>query len=312
MKRNRFGRLGWQVTEVGFGAWAIGGVRYGQVDERDALAALSTYMEEGGNFIDTARGYNRSESILGRFLQAERARDEVYLCSKIGRTDAEGIRRDAEESLRQLQVEVIDLMYIHNPPDDRHEMQRVLDVYSELKEQGKIRAIGASIKGPNVTRATQDLCIQYIETGRIDAIQIIVSILRQANRDIFHPAQEAGVALVGRTCLESGFLTAKYAPGHTFPENDHRNRWDDAKRDSIFRIARELQDSYAKPPYESLADVALRFCLDQEGLATIIPGAKNAEQVRANVAVASLPPLPEIVHRELRARFEGRDDMANT
>jgi aryl-alcohol dehydrogenase-like predicted oxidoreductase len=206
---------------------------------------------------------------------------------------------------------MVDLMYLHGPPEDTGEMNRVIDVFCELREEGKLRGIGASIKGPNVTDQTQQLCRQYIDSGRIDAIQLIFSIVRQANREVFEPAHEAGVALVGRTCLESGFLTAKYEPGHEFAEGDHRNRWPKETRDELFRIAKDLEQEYVEPPYGSLAQVALRFCLDQEGLATIIPGAKDARQARANTEVADLPPLPDEVHRELRDRFEGRDDLGN-
>lgn len=315
MKKNAFGSTGWQVTEVGFGAWGIGSKHYGDVQEAEAFDALSAYIKAGGNFIDTARGYNTSESIIGRFLKGEGLRDDVILCSKIWPTDEASIRADADESLRQFQVDCVDLMYLHNPPAEPDEMNRVLDVFCDLQEQGKIRAIGASIRGGNVTSETQDLCRQYMETGRIQGIQLIFSILRQGNRAVFDYAADRGVGLVGRTCLENGFLSGKYEPGHRFeegfPDGDHRSRWNGHKLDAILEIADDLKARYAKAPYETLAQVALRFCLDQDGLPVIIPGAKNARQARANVAAADLPSLSADVHSELRERFAGREDIVN-
>jgi aryl-alcohol dehydrogenase-like predicted oxidoreductase len=308
MKTNTFGRLGWQVTEMGYGAWSLGG-SYGEIPESDKFAALDTYMEEGGNFIDTARGYGASEGIIGRWMQDTGVRDDIVLCSKIWPNDTDKIREHMEESLRQLQVDVIDLMYIHNPPDDEGEMNRVLDLYADFKEQGKIKAIGASIKGRNVTDHTQKLIRQYIDTGQVDAIQLIFTILRQSNRAVFDYADENGVALVGRTCLESGFLTNKYEPGVEF--TDHRKVWNGEQADRIVRVVSELADELVRPPYENMAQVALRFCQDQDGLDTIIPGAKNGEQARQNARVTELPPLPEEVHRELRKHFRSGEDIVN-
>jgi aryl-alcohol dehydrogenase-like predicted oxidoreductase len=308
MEKNTFGRLGWQVTEMGYGAWSLGG-SYGEVTESDKFAALETYLGSGGNFIDTARGYGESENVIGRFLKAHDTRNDVVLCSKIWPTDTDKVREHMEESLRELQVDLIDLMYVHNPPDDPGEMNRVLDVFSEFKEQGKIKAIGASVKGRNVTGDTQALCRQYIDTGRVDALQIIFTILRQSNRAVFDYARERGVALVGRTCLESGFLTNKYEPGHTF--TDHRKVWNGAQADEIIRLVADLADELVHPPYEAMAQVALRFCLDQDGLATIIPGAKNGRQAGGNARVTELPPLPDEVHAALRERFAHGEQIVN-
>jgi aryl-alcohol dehydrogenase-like predicted oxidoreductase len=205
--------------------------------------------------------------------------------------DPGGIRSDLETSLRLLQTDWIDLYYIHMPPDDLDGMNRDLDVFEQLRDEGKIRFIGASVKGPDVTQATVDLCRQYIDTGRVDAIQLIYSIFRQRTRDIFGLAQKRGVGLVGRTCLESGFLTGKYPPGHTFAGKDHRSRWGGERLRRILTCAQELREAAVAPPYETLAQVAIRFAMLPAAIATTIVGARTVDQTRANLAALGLPRL---------------------
>jgi aryl-alcohol dehydrogenase-like predicted oxidoreductase len=315
-KIRTLGRTGFTVTEVGFGAWAIGGGSYGDVAERDAEAALEAYLAGGGNFVDTARNYRESERIIGSTLRRLDVRDGVVLTTKTGRTStieqASGIPADLEETLRLLQTDYVDVYYIHAPPEDPDVMRHVIDLFLELKRKGRIRAVGASIKGPDVTQATVDLCRQYVDTGDIDVIQLIYSIFRQRNAASIAYAHEHGVGIVARTVLENGFLTGKYRPGMTFDGADHRRRWSGRKLERLLREARSLSGLAGRTTHDTLAQVAIAFALALDGVSTTIPGAKSAKQATENLGVATLPPLPHSIVTELRTRYAGFGDIANT
>jgi aryl-alcohol dehydrogenase-like predicted oxidoreductase len=315
MKSSPLGRSGLSIGQLGFGTWSFCSLHYGEVAESDAHAALDAFVAGGGNFIDTAAAYGQSEEVIGRWLQASGKRDQVVIASKCPKNDPATIRAKTEESLRKLQIDCLDLQFLHNPPDAVDEMNESLDVLEQLKAEGKIRAIGGSIKGGNVTDYTVELARQYINTGRIDAIMLIFSIFRQKLAAIFDEAKQAQVCLVGRTSLESGFLGGKYAPGHrfpgSFPQGDQRTRWPGDQLDAILAEAQELKQVLVKPPYQTLGQVALRFALDQDGLGNVVVGAKNAEQMQANLAVCELPPLPEAVHQMLAEHYAQREDLVN-
>jgi len=310
-KTVRLGKTAIEVSKIGFGAWAIGSKAYGCVSEADGLACLAAYVEHGGNFIDTATNYG-SEPLIGRFMKREGLEEKLVIGSKTPKLTAEGIHDDLERNLRDFQRDYVDLFYLHFPPDNPDEMNRVLDVFERLKNEGKIRAIGASIKGPDVTQATVDLCRQYIHTGRVDALQVIYSIFRQKNRDMFAEAKASDVSIVARGVLESGFLTAKYLPGHCFP-NDHRVRWGNGEHlAKILAEALRLRDEFVHPPYKTLPQLAMRFALDEDGVSSIIVGARNARQVKANMRIDELPPIDDESRERLHRRFEGRDNEFNT
>jgi aryl-alcohol dehydrogenase-like predicted oxidoreductase len=303
------------VSEMGFGAWAIGGTgkgfHYGDVPEADALACLGAYIEAGGNHIDTARYYNESERIIGSFLAGTGAREHVFLATKTFETTHDGIRRELDESLCLLRTDCVDLYYLHMPPEEPAEMHAALDVLEQLRDEGIIRVIGASIKGPDVTDSTVALCRQYIGTGRVDAIQVIYSIFRQKIGEVFAEAAENGVALVGRTCLESGFLTAKYKPGHQFPEGDHRSRWGRDRLDGALASAQELSETVVHPPYESLSQVAIRFAMAPDAICSTLVGAKSPKQVRPNLRALELPPLAHELLKGLARDYGHRTEEFN-
>jgi aryl-alcohol dehydrogenase-like predicted oxidoreductase len=191
-------------------------------------------------------------------------------------------------------------------------MNRVLDVYDQLRIEGKIKAAGASIKGPNVTQATSDLCLQYIRSGRVDAIQVIYSIFRQRNQSVFDEARSAGVGIVARTVLENGFLTGKYAPGHEFSGQDHRKRFAADQLLGILREVQELDRIVVKPPYEDIGRAAIRFVLDEPNVSTAIIGVKTVQQARENMMAASLPELPADLRLSLIERYRDRCEEFNT
>jgi aryl-alcohol dehydrogenase-like predicted oxidoreductase len=220
------------------------------------------------------------------------------------------IRSELEESLRLLDTDQVELYYLHMPPENPDVMNRALDEMETLKREGKIRTIGASIKGPAVTATTVDLCRQYIDSGRVDAIQVVYSILRQRIGEIFDYAYERGVGIVARNSIESGFLSGKYRPGKII-DADHRKRWTGDTQTRIFERVAELETYALHPPYRSMAQVAVRFSLEPNAVSSVIIGAKDAGQVQENMAVGSLPPLHEDLLERLQAEFGGKTEEYN-
>jgi len=305
-RKRILGRTGFEVSELGFGAWPIGGVQYGPVPEGEAIRVILAYLRAGGNFIDTARAYGQSEAILGKVLRQEKLRDQVVLATKTQKGGSlesiPAIRAELEESLRLLRTEYIDLYYLHMPPDGVAAMNQALDVLETLKSEGKIRALGASIKGPAVTVKTVELCQQYIRSGRIDALQVVYSILRQKNAEIFGYAYEKGVGLVIRTSIESGFLSGRYRPGEVISDG-HRKRWAAETQSLIFEKVIEIEKYAIQSPYTSMAEVAVRFALEPQEVSSVIVGARTMEQMKKNMAITSLPPLGASIMGKLKKDF---------
>jgi aryl-alcohol dehydrogenase-like predicted oxidoreductase len=308
------GRTGFEISELGFGAWPIGGTSYGPLDEKEAHRTVDAYIDAGGNHIDTARVYGESEARIGVALKGKGLRDTLFIASKTQRSaSAETIpeiRTDLEQSLRLLHTDYVDLYYLHWPPDDPDVMNRVLDEYETLKLEGKIRWIGASIKGPSVSEDTVRICKQYIDTGRVDAVQIVYSILRQRNSEIFEYAQEKGVGLVARTVLESGFLTGKYQPGSEFSAG-HRSKYTNDTLKEILNQVGKLESNAIRSPYVSLPQVAIRFALEPSSVSSAIVGARTAEQMKQNMAVASLPALEDELVEWLKNEFKDATENYN-
>ena len=311
IKRQSLGRTGLEVSEVGLGTWPFAvpgaGLNYGGIPESQALAVLDAYVEGGGNFIDTARAYNEVEPIIGKYLRQTGNRDRLIISSKTlsggNARSLPGIATDLEATLRALMTDHVDVYFLHQPPEDPDVIEPALEKMLALKQAGKIRAIGASIKGPNVTAATQALCNTYIATGRIDVLQVVYNILRQQNRRAIERAKENGVGVVVRTVLESGLLTGAYAPGHVFVGTDHRARYDREKLDYALRTVEEVGAFAVRPPYTELPQVAIGFSLRAPGVSCIILGAQSPDEVRMNLSTLALPPLAPEVIDELCARY---------
>ena len=311
LKKIKLERTNFEVSEICFGGWGIGSFHYGDVSEKDGIGCIEAYLNYGGNFIDTARLYNNSENIIGDVLQKNGNRERVFVATKSPEVTPNKLREHLEESLRTLKSEYVDLLYMHDPPDDAEEMSNLLDIFEQFKKEGKIRAIGASIKGCDVTQRTTDLCRQYIRSNRVDVIQLIYSIFRQKTSEVFREAKENGVAILGRTVLENGFLTGKYSPGDIFRGNDHRQRWEANRLKNILAFAQELKSFAIEPPFQTLAEVSLRFALDTPGLTCVITGAKNRHQIIENLKVASLPSLPEELNYRFVSLFKDKSESFN-
>lgn len=319
IRKRPLGGTGMELSEIGLGTWALGGTgehegaqNYGPFPEKDAIDIFAAYVERGGNHIDSAHNYHDCERRLGLYLKEAGNREDLILSSKVWQHDEETIRRKLDETRRFLDTDYIDLYYMHNPPDSVDDMNRQLDIYCKLRDEGKIRGIGATIKGHNVTDETVRLMQQYIDSGRMDVIMCIYSAIRQKTAEAFAAAAAAGVGIVLRTTLESGFLTGAFKPGHRFTaDQDHRKRWPLDKLDAVLELVQELTDDVVKPPYSTLPEVATRFALDTPDVTCVLQGVMKVEELDRNLGVLGLPPLPAETMELIRTKYSGKEDLVS-
>jgi len=303
MKYREFGRTGWQVSTVSFGAWAIG-ADWGQVQKEDAIASLHTALDEGINLFDTADVYGdgRSEKLLAQ-LKRERS-EEFHIITKAGRRlnphNADGYNREnltsfVERSLVNLETETLDLVQLHCPPIEVYYRPEVFGVLDDLIQAGKIRYYGVSVE--KVEEA-----LKAIEYPNVQSVQIIFNIFRQRPSELFFSeAQRRKVGILARVPLSSGMLTGKFGKQSKFTSDDHRqyNRHGEAFdvgetfSGVDYDLSLEAVEKLRKlvPGDVSMAQFALRWILMFEAVSCTIPGAKNSEQAADNARAADLPPL---------------------
>jgi aryl-alcohol dehydrogenase-like predicted oxidoreductase len=318
MNTRIFGKTGRVVGEVGLGTWQIGG-NWGEVSDETALDVLRAAYELGTTFFDTADVYGagRSESLIGRFLRETKDRDRLFVATKLGRRGDPGwpanftrevVRRHTEDSLRRLGVDAVDLSQLHCVPPDVLKRGELFGWLDELKREGKIKAYGASVE-------SMDEALWCCRQGGCASLQIIFSIFRQKPVHLlFDLARASGVALIVRLPLASGLLGGKMTKATTFPADDHRNFNRDGQAFNVgetfaglpFAKGVELADSLREqvPTGWTMAELALRWCLDFEAVSVIIPGAKNPDQARANIRAGLLAPLTRTQHVQLAGFYE--------
>jgi aryl-alcohol dehydrogenase-like predicted oxidoreductase len=305
MKYRELGRTGWKVSEVSFGAWAIGGA-WGKVDDDESLAALRRAIELGVNFIDTADVYGdgRSERLVSQVCRENK--DRIYVATKAGRRldphTAAGYNRKnliafVERSLKNLMIETIDLLQLHCPPVEVYYMPEVFGVLDELVEKGKIRYYGVSVE--KVEEA-----LKAIEYPNVQSVQIIFNMFRHRPAEIFfEQAKKRKVGVLARVPLASGMLTGKLTSSSTFESDDHRqfNRHGEAfDRGETFsgvdygiglEAIKQLKEIC--PAGMSMVQFALRWILMFDAVTCTIPGAKRPSQAEENFAASDMPPLSE-------------------
>jgi aryl-alcohol dehydrogenase-like predicted oxidoreductase len=303
MKYRELGRTGWKVSEISFGTWAIGGA-WGDVDDRESIAALHRSLDLGVNFFDTADVYGdgRSERLLAK-LRKERS-EEFYIATKAGRRldphVASGYNRRnltsfVERSLVNLETEALDLLQLHCPPTEVYYMPEVFGVLDDLVKAGKIRYYGVSVE--KVEEA-----LKAIEYPQVQSVQIIFNIFRQRPAELFFKqAQIRRVGILARVPLASGLLTGKFNPESKFATDDHRtyNRhgesFDRGETFSGLDFAAGLKAVQALrilvPPDQTLAQMALRWILMFPEVTCAIPGAKRSQQAQENILSSNLPPI---------------------
>jgi aryl-alcohol dehydrogenase-like predicted oxidoreductase len=318
MNTRIFGRTGRGVGEIGLGTWQIGG-NWGDVSDETGLAVLRTAYELGTTFFDTADVYGggRSETLIGRFLRETKARDRLFIATKLGRRGDPGwpanftrevVRRHTEDSLRRLGLEALDLTQLHCVPPEVLKRGELFGWLEELKQEGKLKAYGASVE-------SMDEALWCCAQPGCASLQIIFNLFRQKPiHTLFDVARANGVALIVRLPLASGLLGGRMAATTSFPADDHRHFNRDGQAFNVgetfaglpFAKGVELADALKPrvPAGQTMAEWALRWCLDFEAVSVVIPGAKNPEQARANIRAGTLPPLGATQHVQLAAFYE--------
>jgi aryl-alcohol dehydrogenase-like predicted oxidoreductase len=295
MKYRKFGSTGLEVSEVGFGAWAIGGNAYGNsygpTRDEESLRAIQTALELSCTFFDTADcyGHGHSEELLGTALKGRRS--QVVIATKVGSDfyhdparlnfTEEYIFSAVERSLRRLATDYIDLYQLHNPPFSLIESARLFDAMEKLKGQGKIRFYGISIHDPQEG-------LLAMKNGRPAAIQVVYNYLRRdAAEELFPRALAEGVAIVAREPLANGFLTGKYTKDSVFPVGDIRHQWSAKFQAHLISQVQDFAKTAAQSPFTP-AQTALRFVLAQPAVSVVIPGCKTADQAEENLRTSEL------------------------
>ncbi|MDY6945817.1 MAG: aldo/keto reductase [Pseudomonadota bacterium] len=317
MHTRPFGRTGWNVSEIGFGAWAIGGA-WGDVDEAQAKDALRAALETGINFIDTADVYGdgRSERIIREVLKDWQGPRPI-VATKAGRRlsphVADGYTRAnleafIDRSLQNLGVDTLDLVQLHCPPPQVYYRPEVFETMDALVATGKIRHYGVSVE--KVEEA-----LKAIEYPGVVSVQIIYNMFRQRPAELFFRETKArDVGVIARVPLASGLLTGKLTRSSKFAADDHRhfNRHGEAF---------DVGETFAGVPYDvaleavealrpllpagtSMAAFALRWILMADSVSVVIPGAKSREQAQANAAASALASLPPATMQAIRSIYE--------
>ena len=303
MKYRPLGRTGWKVSEVSFGAWAIGG-SWGKVSEADALAALNQAIDAGVNFVDTADVYGggRSERLIAQLTKSRK--EEIIVATKAGRRlpkqTVEGYSREnlnawIEDSLRNLETDTIDLLQLHCPPTELYALPEVFGILDDLVQAGKLRYYGVSVEKVEEALAA-------IKHPNVQSVQIIFNCFRQRPVEEFFPlARKQQVGILARVPLASGLLTGKLRRDSTFASDDHRNfnrhgeQFDVGETfsgvDYETGLAAVDQLRTLLPEGVTMSRFALRWILMFDAVTCAIPGGKRPEQVEDNCAASDLPPL---------------------
>jgi aryl-alcohol dehydrogenase-like predicted oxidoreductase len=299
MKYRKFGSSGFQVSEIGFGAWAIGGNAhgnsYGPTEDEESLSAIKTALDLGCTFFDTADcyGHGHSEELLGKALKGARERviiatkggsDFYHIPPRLNFTESHLIFA-VEQSLKRLGTDYIDLYQLHNPPFSVIELGRLFEPLEKLKTQGKIRAYGISIHDPAEG-------LLALKNGRPAAVQVVYNYLRRdAAEELFPRAIAEGVAIVAREPLSNGFLTGKYSKESVFPVGDIRHQWPLKYQTQMINRVDEFAKRVGSGPL-TRAQAALKFVLSQPAVSVVIPGCKTVTQTEENFRTADLIALP--------------------
>jgi aryl-alcohol dehydrogenase-like predicted oxidoreductase len=317
MNYRQLGRTPWKVSDISFGAWAIGGA-WGHVSDTEAMGALNKAIDSGVNFIDTADVYGdgRSERLIAQLKKSRN--EQIVVATKAGRRlpkqTVEGYSRQnltawVEDSLRNLQAEAIDLLQLHCPPTALYERPEVFGILDDMVKAGKLRYYGVSVE--KVSEA-----IKATEYPGVQSVQIIFNIFRQRPADeFFAVAKQKKVGILARVPLASGLLTGKLRRDSSFPADDHRNfnrhgesfdvgeTFSGVDYEAGLAVVEQLRKLL--PAGVTLSQFALRWILMFDAVTCAIPGGKRAEQVTENGHASDLPPMSRETMEAVRRIYEG-------
>ncbi|MFG2352284.1 aldo/keto reductase [Streptomyces sp. NPDC048521] len=318
MDERVIGRSGQWASVVGLGTWQLG-ADWGDVDDKEALSILEAAAESGVTFFDTADVYGdgRSEETIASFLRG-RPDLHVLVATKMGRRVEQipenyvldNFRAWNDRSRRNLGVDRIDLVQLHCPPTPVYSSNEVFDALDTLVEEERVAAYGVSVE-------TCAEALTAIARPNVASVQIILNPFRMKPlREVLPAAREAGVGIIARVPLASGLLSGKYTKDTVFAANDHRtfNRHGEAFDQGEtfsgvdYETGVEAAAEFAALTPEGCtpAQLALRWIIEQDGVTTVIPGARTTEQARANAAAAKMPPLPEETFAAIQELYDRR------
>jgi len=306
MNYRTLGRTEFSVSEIGFGAWAIGGNQfgnsYGTTKDNESLQSLQKAIDLGCNIIDTADvyGHGHSEELLGEALTG--IRQKVYIATKVGgdfyhgptrpNFDADYIHFALEQSLKRLKTDYIDLYQLHNPPLHLIQEGSIFEILFKLKSEGLIRAVGLSIFEPSEG-------VEAIRNDCVECIQVVYNIFnRQAAKELIPLAREYNIGLIAREPLHNGILTGKFDGDEIFEEGDIRSRWSQKYFEHLVNFTSNLKN-VINTEDRTLAQTALQFVLSQSSISTVIPGMKTGDQVEENLRTVNQKPLTEEEQKQI-------------
>ena len=318
MRYRRFGRTGWNVSEIGYGMWGMAG--WTGSDDQESLGSLERAVDLGCNFFDTAWAYGNghSEELVGRILRAKETiasaggpDKKLYVATKVPPRNRRWPARPefslddsyppeylfeyVEKSLKNIGVDTLDLIQLHTWEDTWLEDRRILPALEELRSSGKVRAVGLSLNRWEPANG-----IRAVRSGLIDAVQVIYNIFDQNPEDELFPAcRENDVAIIARVPFDEGSLTGTLTLNSTWPKSDWR---------STYFVPENLKASVERadalrpllPDGMTLPEMALRFILNNPDVHTTIPGMRKRKHVDGNLAASDKGPLPAQLHRQLR------------
>jgi aryl-alcohol dehydrogenase-like predicted oxidoreductase len=300
MKYRALGRTGLVVSEIGFGAWGIGGrtvsqTSYGDTDDRTSLAALAQARDCGITFFDTSAAYGdgHSEELIGAALHG--ARHEVILATKAGYESwdrppdfsAAAIKTSIERSLCRLRTDYLDLLMLHNPPLEVLRAPDIQGLLLGLVAGGKVRAWGASTKGPGDALEALQACEVPVIQANFNMMDI-----RAVTSGLLTQLSLRRVGFIARTPLCFGFLSGTLTRNTRFPPGDHRLGWSEAQLANWIDGAEDLIGAVSASPGRTAVQAALRFCLAFQEVSSTIPGILTAAEASQNAAASDLGPLP--------------------
>ncbi len=310
MKFRRFGRTDWQVGEIGYGMWGMAGWTGSQ--DAESLASLQRAIDLGCNFFDTAWAYGdgHSEELLGKALRANQGK-KLYVATKVPPKNRcwpskrefslevsyppEYVSEYVEKSLHNIGVETLDLLQYHTWEDNWLDDQRTARTIEKLRSSGKVRAVGISMNRWEPWNG-----IRAVKSGLIDAVQVIYNIFDQNPEDQLFPACRANnVGVIARVPFDEGSLTGTLTLESRWPKEDWRSTYF-VPENLLSSVEHADALKYLVPPGASMAEMALRFILNNPDVATIIPGMRKIHNVEANIATSDKGPLPGVLHAELQ------------
>jgi aryl-alcohol dehydrogenase-like predicted oxidoreductase len=318
MHYRSLGRTGWKISDISFGAWAIGG-SWGAVDDAESLAALRAAIECGVNFIDTADvyGMGRSERLIAQLRRECGA--EIIVATKAGRRlsphtaagyNEKNIAAFIDDSLRNLATDCLDLLQLHCPPTDVYYQPELFGALDRLSEAGKIRHYGVSVE-------RVDEALKAMEYPNVQTVQIIFNCFRHRPAELFfQQAARKQVGILARVPLASGMLSGKLTRESQFAAEDHRHFNRHGEEFDVgetfsgvdFSVALEAVEEIRRllPPCVSMAQFALRWILMFDAVTCAIPGGKRPAQVAENCAASGLPPLSDRAMTAVREIYNAR------